>query len=211
MNYHLHENGWTVILDDFDFAAATREDIDQIACLLATNTCVVAHKQTLTLDDELRVAHMFGEVEDLSAVAHLEPYNHILMPDGQNKIERVTGELDEHGQPGLFGHVSDLDWHCNMPGDPKRKALVWLLGVRGTAGSRTSWTNNIAAYNDLSPATKDYLKTQLRTHRWDAADMYFNIIMGASSHRMGIVHDRLTTQADGYSLIDKTVKTFRKK
>jgi glycosyltransferase involved in cell wall biosynthesis len=59
--------------------------------------------------------------------------------------------------------------------------------------------------------TKDYLKTQLRTHRWDAADMYFNIIMGASSHRMGIVHDRLTTQADGYSLIDKTVKTFRKK
>jgi len=59
--------------------------------------------------------------------------------------------------------------------------------------------------------TKDYLKTQLRTHRWDAADMYFNIIMGASGYRMGIVKDRLTTQADGFSLIDKTVKTFRKK
>jgi hypothetical protein len=59
--------------------------------------------------------------------------------------------------------------------------------------------------------TKDYLKTQLRTHRWDAADMYFNIIMGASGFRMGIVKDRLTTQADGFSLIDKTVKTFRKK
>jgi glycosyltransferase involved in cell wall biosynthesis len=59
--------------------------------------------------------------------------------------------------------------------------------------------------------TKDYLKSQLRTHRWDAADMYFNIIMGASGHRMGIVKDRLTTQADGFSLIDKTIKTFRKK
>jgi hypothetical protein len=28
---------------------------------------------------------------------------------------------------------------------------------------------------------------------------------------MGIVKDRLTTQADGFSLIDRTVKTFRKK
>jgi hypothetical protein len=28
---------------------------------------------------------------------------------------------------------------------------------------------------------------------------------------MGIVKDRMTTQADGFSLIDKTVKTFRKK
>jgi hypothetical protein len=59
--------------------------------------------------------------------------------------------------------------------------------------------------------TKDYLKTQLRTHKWDAADMYFNIIMGASAYKMGIVKDRMTTQADGFSLIDKTVKTFRKK
>jgi glycosyltransferase involved in cell wall biosynthesis len=59
--------------------------------------------------------------------------------------------------------------------------------------------------------TKDYLKTQLRTHKWDAADMYFNLIMSASPYKMGIVKNRLTTQADGYSLIDKTVKTFRKK
>lgn len=166
MNYHLHENGWTVVLDDFDFATATREDIDQIACLLATNTCVVARHQQLTVADELRVAHMFGDVEDLSPVAHLAPYNHILLPDGENKIERVTGELDEHGQPGLFGHVSDLDWHCNMPGDPKRKALVWLLGVRGTAGSRTSWTNNIRAYDDLSNGVKDYLKTLKMVCGW---------------------------------------------
>jgi hypothetical protein len=35
--------------------------------------------------------------------------------------------------------------------------------------------------------------------------------MGASGHKMGIVKDRLTTQADGFSLIDKTIKTFRKK
>jgi glycosyltransferase involved in cell wall biosynthesis len=53
------------------------------------------------------------------------------------------------------------------------------------------------------------LKHVLCTHKWDAADLYFNIIF--SGENMGIVHERLTTQADGYSLIDKQEKTFRKK
>jgi len=57
----------------------------------------------------------------------------------------------------------------------------------------------------------DYLKHQLRTHPWDASDIYFNIIMGKSGFEMGIVKERLTTQADGHSLIDNTYKTFRKK
>jgi hypothetical protein len=53
-----------------------------------------------------------------------------------------------------------------------------------------------------------YLKNKLRTYNWDAADLYFNIIFG--DLKMGIVHNRLTTQADGYSLIDKQYKTFKK-
>lgn len=52
------------------------------------------------------------------------------------------------------------------------------------------------------------LKTTLRTHAWDAADIYFNTIFQGDV--MGIVYKRLTTQADGYSLIDKQFKTFRK-
>lgn len=159
MNYHIHENGWTVMLDDFDFATATREDVDTIAGFLATNTCVVAqNQQHLTVADELRVCEMFGDVEDFGPVAEVEPYKSILIPGTHNKVARVTGELDEHGQPGLFGHVSDLDWHCNKPAVQERKPLVWLLGVRGTAGSRTSWTNNILAYNDLDAETKDQIQ-----------------------------------------------------
>jgi hypothetical protein len=41
--------------------------------------------------------------------------------------------------------------------------------------------------------------------------MYFNQIFYSSSYNMGIVHKRLTTQADGYSLIDKQFKEFIKK
>jgi glycosyltransferase involved in cell wall biosynthesis len=53
-----------------------------------------------------------------------------------------------------------------------------------------------------------WLKETLRMHRWDAADMYFNNIFAGD--RMGIVKKRLTTQADGFSLIDNMQKTFRK-
>ena len=45
-------------------------------------------------------------------------------------------------------------------------------------------------------------------HKWDAADMYFNNIFAGP--QMGIVKKRLTTQADGFSLIDNMQKTFRK-
>jgi alpha-ketoglutarate-dependent taurine dioxygenase len=120
---------------------------------------VVARNQNhLTIDDEIRAAQMFGEVEDLSAFGDSAPFKNFIIPNSQYKVGRVTGELDEHGNPGLFGHVSDLDWHCNQPSMPTRKPLVWLLGVKGTAGSRTSWTNNIMAYNDLSQEWKDRVK-----------------------------------------------------
>ena len=54
-----------------------------------------------------------------------------------------------------------------------------------------------------------WLKETVRTHKWDAADMYFNTIF--SGPQMGIVKNRLTTQADGYSLIDESEKIFIKK
>ena len=53
------------------------------------------------------------------------------------------------------------------------------------------------------------LKDKLRTYYWDAADMYFNNIF--SGPQMGIVKKRLTTQADGVSLIDNAEKIFIKK
>ena len=60
----------------------------------------------------------------------------------------------------------------------------------------------------ISARVADRLKEVVRIAEWDAADMYFNQIF--SNSKMGIVYNRLTTQADGYSLIDKQHKTFRK-
>jgi glycosyltransferase involved in cell wall biosynthesis len=71
-------------------------------------------------------------------------------------------------------------------------------------------TNHIIGLQSIMFPIKEanYLKHSLRTHKWDASDMYFNIIF--AGNQMGIVKKRLTTQADGFSLIDNTQKTFRK-
>jgi len=57
---------------------------------------------------------------------------------------------------------------------------------------------------------KKFLHDQLRNHKWDAADIYFNTIFAEYGLNMGIIKNRITTQVDGVSLIDKEFKTFRK-
>ena len=56
--------------------------------------------------------------------------------------------------------------------------------------------------------TSKWLKERFRTEKWDASDMFFNQIFKGSPYRMGIVKKRITTQANGYSLIDKQDKSF---
>jgi glycosyltransferase involved in cell wall biosynthesis len=55
---------------------------------------------------------------------------------------------------------------------------------------------------------REFLFEKLKTHPWEAADLYFNIIF--ADKKMGILKKRITTQVDGYSLIDRSLKTFRK-
>lgn len=157
MDYYLHENGWTVILDnDFSFKTATQEDINKIAKLLATNTLVVARNQHLTVDEELRVLNMFKDLETFEEKQFAD-YKHWWVPGTDGKITRVTGAKDEHGTPGIAGYVDEMAWHCNHPYKEARRPLVWLAGIHGTAGSRTTWTNNILSYNDLDKETLEKL------------------------------------------------------
>lgn len=57
---------------------------------------------------------------------------------------------------------------------------------------------------------REYLLEKLETQPWEAADIFFNIIFGSKDKKMAILKKRITTQADGYSLIDKSLKIFRK-
>jgi len=53
-----------------------------------------------------------------------------------------------------------------------------------------------------------WLKERLRIEKWDASDMFFNQIFKTSPYKMGIVNKRLTSQVNGFSLIDKQDKSF---
>jgi len=55
---------------------------------------------------------------------------------------------------------------------------------------------------------KSWLKAKLRYDKWDASDMFFNQIFKTSPYRMGILNNRITSQFDGFSLIDKQNKQF---
>lgn len=156
MDYHLDSNGWTIIVDAFDIRNATISDINQIAKLLATNTLIVFKNQTMTVEDELRIIHMFKNPEKYYEATDSN-YLHYHVPGTDGYLARVTGERDEDGVEGIAGFAEEMAWHCNHPYREDRRPLVWLYGVKGTAGSRTSWNNNILSYNDLSQLDKERL------------------------------------------------------
>ena len=49
INHKIHENGWTVIIDNFDLKFAMQEDINQVSKLIASNTCVLIRNQSLSI------------------------------------------------------------------------------------------------------------------------------------------------------------------
>jgi hypothetical protein len=72
-------------------------------------------------------------------------------------------------------------------------------------------TNHIIGIQSIMfpKSIKSWFHEKLRTEKWDASDIFFNQIFRFSPYKMGIVKNRFTTQADGYSLIDKQVKKFK--
>lgn len=154
MNYRLHDNGWVVIIEDFDVKNATTEDINKLSKLTATNVCVVIKNQSLTVKDEVDFLNKFKDPEPL-----MEPGNEFfehwaadLKQDPQGLLCRVTKE-ERNGIEGM-GSWDEFDWHCNSPQEPHRRPIVYLYSVRGSKGSRTSWNNNILAYKELDEETK---------------------------------------------------------
>lgn len=149
MNITYADNGWTAIVDE-DIRTLTDKDIQTIGRLTVSNMVVVFNNQTLSTSDEEKFCQVIGNCqfypEDVERIKHIRLTDHIL---------RVTGQKDKDGEQGLFGHNYALDWHANQPSNPGRDPLIWLYGAAGTAGSRTSWINNIVSYEALSPTMKE--------------------------------------------------------
>jgi alpha-ketoglutarate-dependent taurine dioxygenase len=157
INYKLDDNGWTIIIEDFDLRSATQEHINFIAKLISKHTCVVVKNQKLELEDELRLIHLFKDPEEFYEESDPD-YIHYHVPGTDGKITRVTGALNEHGVEGIAGFEDEMVWHCNHPYRKDRRPIVWLYGVYGTKGSRTSWNNNVYSYQDMDDNKKEFCK-----------------------------------------------------
>lgn len=164
LKYELHENGWTVMVQDLDLKTATQEDINQIAKLVASNTLVVIRNQNLEIQDEVKIAKMFKDPQCFNTEAsdnYVGEMTGCEIKGSEGLFLRVSGEKDEHGKTGIAGHVSEMIWHCNEPGAEYRKPIVWLYSVKGSKGSRTTYNNNIQSYNELS----DEIKHQIENYQ----------------------------------------------
>jgi alpha-ketoglutarate-dependent taurine dioxygenase len=162
IQYKLHKNGWTVILENFNINTATQDDINYIAKLLATHTLVVIKNQSLTIEDEVRIAKMFKNPQqfhvDVEGSFDAECYRGAEVDGSEKYILRVTGEKNEHGLPGIAGWTDEMVWHCNDPHDPLKRSLIYLYSVRGSKGSRTTWNNNILSYDELDKQKREPLE-----------------------------------------------------
>lgn len=145
MKTKLHNNGWTVIVDE-DIRVLSDDDIKQVCRLAVSNMVVVFKEQSLTHADQTRICSIMGNIQMIG--------KHIAVDPNHNAIIRVTGKKDSQGRPGLFGHNHTLDWHANQPSNTERKPLIWLYGAEHTVGSRTSWINNIVTYEALDADLK---------------------------------------------------------
>jgi alpha-ketoglutarate-dependent taurine dioxygenase len=153
MNINIKDN-WVVEISDFDIRTATKEEALAIGKYILSNMVVVLKNQDLEPEDEVAFCSKIGKCQFIidptkpregQRTENLAVGHHIL---------RVTGQKNEKGEEGLFGHTSALDWHANQASNYEREPLIWLYGVEGTAGSKTSWINNIESYNALSEEFK---------------------------------------------------------
>jgi len=149
MDYKLLNN-WAIELNNVDLKTLSLAEAQQIGRMVLTNLVVVIKSQNLSEQDQIDFCSKIGSVQqsDNKRTDHMRLTNGIL---------RVTGQKNEHGEEGLFGHTSALDWHANQASNKNRMPLIWLYGVTGTHGSRTSWINNKLSYEALPSDIKDQI------------------------------------------------------
>ena len=196
MNYNLHENGWTVIVED-DIRDLSVEDILNVAKLLSEQTVVVFNKQIdISPENQLEIAYLIGDVMHQKNKSRSNPINLI---DG---VIRVTGKKNDKGEPGLFGHTSALDWHANQASNKKRDPIVWMYGAEGMEGSRTSFINMVNVYENLPNDFKEEIKDIQCYFGYEAGkysttpyfrdhvnkDNVFDLVMKTASGKVGLYY-----------------------
>ena len=152
LKYTVDDKGWVAYIDE-NITDLDKEQAVEVSNLVYDYHVVVFNNQELTQDEQLRFCEMIGDINNV--YGHNEGSKHISYENG---IIRVTGELNEHGKEGLFGHAHTLDWHTHQPSTYERFPFIWMHTYKGSKGSRTSWMNMRMAYQDLDKDVKEEIE-----------------------------------------------------
>jgi taurine dioxygenase len=150
--------GLMITLKDFRINTASDESISMIRRAIFEKLIVVIKpSEDISPQDEIDFCNRIGPVQKTwnDRTKHIR--------GNANGILRVTGEKNDAGEPGLFGHVSALDWHCNQASNPERMPIIYLRAIKGSKGSVTSWMDNATAYSALSPNWQDRIQNKCIT------------------------------------------------
>jgi alpha-ketoglutarate-dependent taurine dioxygenase len=148
MNYALHKNGWTVLVD-LDLSTASTKDLFALSDLCAKYTCVKIRNQHLTIEREVEIIKSFKNPYQLFDPTH-EKFKEFSL-DKEGFVGRVTANA-------IAGHKEEMLWHNEMPGIRTGSDIAWLYAEHDVAGSVTVWNNTVLAYVDLDSDTKERIK-----------------------------------------------------
>lgn len=138
-------------------------------------------------------------------------YDYLIVCEGdcivETSIEEFCQSIFKHAAECRYEHIGYFSF-----GDTHTLEHGWLQSKPLEEKESYIITDHIIGIQSVMfPSfVRGWLMLNLKSHKWDAADIYFNTIFKKSPFKMGIVKNRLTTQADGYSLIDQQEKIFRK-
>lgn len=140
-----------------------------------------------------------------------EDIDYLIVCEGDCKLEVDTEAFVKEVEDIAHSiHHEHIGYHSF--GDSKTLEHGWLQSpVVKDLNDKVYITNHIIGLQCVMfpKRVRKWLKHKLLKHAWDAADMYYNSIFVNSEYKMSIVKSRLTSQFDGYSLIDKQVKHFK--
>jgi len=106
--------------------------------------------QTLTPDEHLALGRRFGDIQEQGYVGNLEGYPGVFVQE----------------YPAMYqGPVNDINWHADSSfrTHPTRGSLLYALDVP-EGGGDTVWADMCAAYEDLSPAWRQFLEPLTSIH-----------------------------------------------
>lgn len=149
MKFQIHPNGWTVIVEDFNLAVASTQELFDLSNLCAKHTCVKIRNQDLTIDQEVRIIKSFKNPYQLFDIGH--PKFKEFSLDNEGYVGRVTANA-------IAGHKEEMLWHNEMPAIRVGSDIAWLYAERGVNGSVTVWNNTALAYLDLDAVTKNRIR-----------------------------------------------------